>query len=103
MSVDIPAAEAARREAFEEVGAVIELDPGDPIVVVESLLQRIDFVFLRASGLKGPREVYPGSVAVEVVGEDPELKTTPNGLWPSDHGGVVAELGLDWGRFRKFR
>jgi endonuclease/exonuclease/phosphatase family metal-dependent hydrolase len=65
--------------------------------------QRIDFVFLRAAGLKGPRKIYPGKVEMEVVGDDPDLKTITNHLWPSDHAGVVANLGLKKGRFQRFR
>lgn len=66
--------------------------------------QRIDFVFLRGSNLKGPNDdIYPGHVDVEIIGADPGLRTTPNGLWPSDHAGLVAYLGLERGRFKKLR
>jgi endonuclease/exonuclease/phosphatase family metal-dependent hydrolase len=52
-------------------------------------------------------EIVPGlggvTVQVEGVGDDPTAKTVPSDLWPSDHAGVVANLGLDRGRFGKFR
>lgn len=32
------------------------------------------------------------SVAGEVIGTDPAKKTAADGLWPSDHGGVVVEM-----------
>jgi 8-oxo-dGTP pyrophosphatase MutT (NUDIX family) len=73
-------AEAARREAFEEVGAVIELDPGDPIVVVESLLQRIDFVFrARLADGVDPTSIHPTSTEIEQlqwfsIAELPEMQ-----------------------------
>ena len=57
--------------------------------------QRIDFVFLRASNLKGQgTRIFPGLVDVEIVGADPSIRTTPSGLWPSDHAGLVVYLGL---------
>lgn len=47
-----------------------------------NFFQRIDFIFVRA------REV---GVVAEVVGDE-KRDRTPSGLWPSDHGGVVAKL-----------
>ena len=45
---------------------------------------RIDIVFIR-----GPVRAQ----TVEVIGKDP-TKKTPDGLWPSDHAGVVATLSI---------
>lgn len=45
--------------------------------------KRIDVIF--TSGM-------PAQVEANLVGVDPEDKTTPLGLWPSDHAGVVARL-----------
>jgi len=56
------------------------------------LNERIDFIFLRAPGLKGPQGHFPGAMAVEIIGDDAHGKTTPSGLWPSDHAGLVANL-----------
>jgi endonuclease/exonuclease/phosphatase family metal-dependent hydrolase len=67
------------------------------------LTQRIDFVFLRASELKQGDGIYPGFVDVQIVGDDPAGRTNPSGLWPSDHAGLVANLGLDRGRFKKLK
>ncbi len=47
--------------------------------------QRIDFVLHRHG---------PDAVEVVVTGNDPANRT-PSGLWPSDHGGVVATLRLE--------
>jgi len=55
--------------------------------------QRIDFIFLKADALKGPDGHLPGVATVELVGDDPGLKTVPSGLWASDHAGLVADLG----------
>jgi len=66
--------------------------------------QRIDFIFLRASGRLGTDDgVFPGLVEVEMTGADPAHRTAPNGLWPSDHAGLVATLGLERGRFKELR
>ena len=67
------------------------------------LTQRIDFVFLRASELKEGDGIYPGLVDVRIVGNDPTRRTDPGGLWPSDHAGLVANLGLGRGRFKKLK
>lgn len=58
--------------------------------------ERIDFIFVRnklnAGGI--------GPVVAEVVGDEPENRAElPTGelLWPSDHGGLVAQLELPLG------
>ena len=62
--------------------------------------QRIDFMFWRPSGwvdggdpTEGPW-AFPGSLSVRIVGTDSTRRTSPGGLWPSDHAGLVAELRL---------
>ena len=51
---------------------------------VSTLASRIDYIFVRGGGL---------NVAdAEIVGADPGDRSTPSGLWPSDHAGIVAEL-----------
>jgi len=59
---------------------------------VPTFYERVDFIFMKADALKGPDGHLPGVATIELVGVDPELKTVPNGLWPSDHAGLVADL-----------
>ena len=47
-----------------------------------TLDERIDYVWVRGVRV----------LAAHVVGDRPEDRTTPHGLWPSDHAGVVADL-----------
>lgn len=54
--------------------------------------QRIDFVLIRADH-EALAERLMGSVHAEVLGEETEDLTT-GGLWPSDHGGVLAGVRL---------
>ena len=49
---------------------------------VSKLDERIDYVFVRDADVRECR----------VVGDQPEDRTRPGGLWPSDHAGVVARL-----------
>lgn len=49
---------------------------------VSKLDERIDYVFVRDAEVRECR----------VVGDQPEDRTEPGGLWPSDHAGVVARL-----------
>ena len=51
---------------------------------VSALSERIDYVWVRDAGVLGCR----------VVGDAPGDRTTPHGLWPSDHAAVVADLQL---------
>ncbi|WP_334143816.1 NUDIX hydrolase [Rhabdothermincola sp.] len=72
-------ADAARREVAEEVGLAIEL-VGEPAVVVESRLQRVDLVFrARPRELAELESVRPRSAEIEQVrwfapGELPRLQ-----------------------------
>lgn len=63
--------------------------------------ERIDFIFLKAEGLKGAKGRLPGAATVELVGADPNLKTEPSGMWPSDHAGLVAKLWWAPGQWGK--
>lgn len=47
-----------------------------------ALAERIDYVFVRGARV----------AACAVVGGDPDDRTVPDALWPSDHAGVVARL-----------
>jgi hypothetical protein len=53
--------------------------------------ERIDFVFTRTPG-----ENLAPSTSVIVVGDEYRNRTI-SGLWPSDHGGVVAKLNIPFG------
>jgi hypothetical protein len=53
--------------------------------------KRIDLILFRSPNTKHGNAGL-GSVFVEVVGEDESDKTTPTGLWASDHDGVVATI-----------
>lgn len=56
--------------------------------------RRIDFVLVRRSDNLSSGGMVPGSMMVEIVGEEQEDRTPTNGLWPADHAGVVATLML---------
>jgi endonuclease/exonuclease/phosphatase family metal-dependent hydrolase len=61
--------------------------PPDTIVnPVSQLHERVDYVFA------GPG-VEP--LSIELVGADPSSRLPGSGLWPTDHAGLVATLGLD--------
>jgi hypothetical protein len=82
-------------------------DPGytccqDPDLrnAVSILDERIDFVLVRADGHVGPSWRFPGSVAADILGEEPADLTDPTGLWPADHAGLLAELKLARGLVR---
>ena len=49
---------------------------------VSKLDERIDYVFVRDADVRECR----------VVGDQPEDRTRPGGIWPSDHAGVVARI-----------
>jgi hypothetical protein len=66
----------------------------DLLMNIESLLdQRIDHVWVRPplSGAQGPN--FLRAVHAEVVGNRQEDRTV-DGLWPSDHAGVVVDMTL---------
>ena len=58
--------------------------------------ERIDFVMMRASDDPSAAERVPGSVGVEIVGEE-QADRTASGLWRADHAGLVAGLRLPRG------
>ena len=49
-----------------------------------TLSERIDYVFVRDADV----------VACRRIGHEPVDRSTPHGLWPSDHAGVVADLDV---------
>ncbi|HSG10097.1 MAG TPA: hypothetical protein VLA36_17190 [Longimicrobiales bacterium] len=78
-------------------------DPGftccqDPdLMNAFSLLdERIDHVLIRTSPDPSRSGRVPGSVKVEIVGEESNDRT-PSGLWRADHAGLVAGLRLPAG------
>ncbi len=60
---------------------------------VANFTQRIDFIFVRKESRFFPKPVI-GPVFAIVVGDE-QFNRTPSGLWPSDHGGVVARFHLN--------
>jgi endonuclease/exonuclease/phosphatase family metal-dependent hydrolase len=68
---------------------------------VSELGQRIDFVLLRAA--QGPPGLHrlPGGVSAEIVGDKSWNRTSPSGLWPSDHAGLLVELRVPQGPMKK--
>ena len=63
--------------------------------------RRIDYIFVRNTQRFLPKPVF-GPVFAIVVGDE-HFNRTPSGLWPSDHGGVVARFRLArFGRFARF-
>ena len=63
---------------------------------LSTLDERIDFVMLRASRDPSAADRTPGSIRVEIVGEEPDDRTA-SGLWRADHAGLVAGLRLPRG------
>jgi endonuclease/exonuclease/phosphatase family metal-dependent hydrolase len=61
------------------------LDNADPVYT-----SRVDFVLVRSDGSLGS---FPdlGPVRMELLGDE-SGETTPAGLWPSDHAGLIARL-----------
>jgi len=57
----------------------------------QNFWKRIDYVFVRDGRFRG-MNLKLSNVSAEVLGDEISDKTTPSGLWPSDHGGVAAEL-----------
>jgi len=56
--------------------------------------QRIDFVLLRAAGNPAASGLVPGSVQVDIVGEEQADRTATTGLWPADHAGLMTGMRL---------
>jgi hypothetical protein len=54
------------------------------------LTERIDFVLVRSADRQGGENRVPGSIHVGMVGGDEVDRTSPTGLWPSDHAGLLA-------------
>lgn len=59
---------------------------------VANFTERIDYIFVRNDS-RFFRKPIIGPVFAIVVGDE-EFNKTPSGLWPSDHGGVVARFRL---------
>jgi hypothetical protein len=59
---------------------------------VANFTKRIDFIFVRYKQQFFPKPVI-GPVFAIVVGDE-DFNRTPSGLWPSDHGGVVARFRM---------
>jgi endonuclease/exonuclease/phosphatase family metal-dependent hydrolase len=57
---------------------------GDLANEVSTLRERIDYVWVRGAAVRDCR----------VAGDAPRDRTSPHGMWPSDHGCVVADLDV---------
>ena len=68
---------------------------------VANFYRRIDYIFVRNKQQFFPRPLF-GPVFAIVVGDE-YFNRTASGLWPSDHGGVVARFRMArFGRFARF-
>jgi len=74
-------------------------DP-DLLNLAPSFDQRIDFVLVRGRGATIERVI--ADVDTEVLGDEIDDRTE-GGLWPSDHGGLLARFELDNKRIRPSR
>ena len=63
---------------------------------VSELDERIDLVLVRSSSNPASARFVPGSMSVEIVGEEASDRTA-SGLWRTDHAGLVAGLRLPQG------
>lgn len=59
---------------------------------VANFYERIDYIFIR-NEVRRRHQPPLGSAFAIVVGDE-EFNRTPSGLWPSDHGGVVARFRM---------
>ena len=76
---------AFNRKVTEEPGYTFGHAP-DLMNPTAGFYERIDFVFVRNEG-----QTINGPVTAHVVGDKARDRTV-NGLWPSDHGGVVVKF-----------
>jgi endonuclease/exonuclease/phosphatase family metal-dependent hydrolase len=67
-----------------------------------ALAERIDFVLVRSADRQGGEFRIPGSIHVEMVGGDEMDRTSPTGLWPSDHAGLLAGFQIPSAIFRSY-
>jgi endonuclease/exonuclease/phosphatase family metal-dependent hydrolase len=67
----------------------------------QNFWKRIDYVFVR-NGKKSDKKIKLKNVKAEVLGDEVVDKTS-SGLWPSDHGGVIAELEFKTYTNHKFK
>lgn len=74
------------------VGYTANQEP-DLLNAESQLFHRIDFVFYRDEFTRGAGH-FQGAVMAELVGEEQDDRTSPKGMWPSDHAGVSARLFL---------
>ena len=66
--------------------------------------ERIDFILIRSADRRGGNHRMPGSIHVDLVGEEVSDRIYPSGaatgLWPSDHAGVLASFRIPSAIFR---
>jgi endonuclease/exonuclease/phosphatase family metal-dependent hydrolase len=59
---------------------------------VSELDQRLDLILVKNSWHRQSRRPLSGRASVEILGEEPEDRTTPHDIWPSDHAGLAARI-----------
>jgi hypothetical protein len=69
---------------------------------VSTLYQRIDFILIRARDHQGSSNRLPGSIHVEIVGEEQADRTEASGFWPSDHAGLLGSFKVPSALFRSY-
>lgn len=63
-----------------------------------ALDERIDFVLVRSSDNPSRGGMVPGSIWLDIVGDEADART-PGGLWASDHAGLIASMRTARGLF----
>ncbi|UCD24687.1 MAG: endonuclease/exonuclease/phosphatase family protein [Gemmatimonadota bacterium] len=64
---------------------------------IQQFYERIDFILVKNETVVSQRFAVGAIVNAWIVGEEQKDRTT-SGLWPSDHGGVVARFRIPVGR-----
>ena len=64
---------------------------------IQRFYERIDFILVKNETVVYQRFAIGAVVRAWIVGEE-QRDRTPSGLWPSDHGGVVAQFRIPIGR-----
>ena len=69
---------------------------------IPTLYSRVDFILIRATDHQGSSNRLPGSIHIDMVGEEQADRTEASGLWPSDHTGLLGSFKVPSSLFRGF-
>ncbi len=69
---------------------------------IQQFYERIDFILVKNETVASQRFAVGAIVIARIVGEE-QRDRTPAGLWPSDHGGLVARFRIPVGRHYAMR